>query len=857
VAATVDLDVRSYVRLVEATTDEQPTADMPLPGPAARTVVLMPDREGVAFDAEWTWTAAEPAWVEVRVIGPGAEVTITGPWSTQSRDDGTWAIGRVTDGATLRAVGRVRGDVTRGAVPIELLPAGSGTVAVRTAARVSLTSREAGVALLADGTFAAPGGLLLQTTPRTEPGPKPTLALAEVGIGLTVGDAEVIGRARLWWTLRQGQLEQVAFRADGLGPDLAVSGPSVASWRRDGDRIVVLLREPETARVELDLSWSATVPAGTEARLRVPTLRPEGAFRVEAGVQIARLDALQIVPELSSAEPVAADQLGAAARDLVEGTPTAAFRAAAPPSGSLSLLRFVPVSGPATLVDVAQWTAAISEDGRMLIRGVLQVRNDRGAFLRIRAPEGLTLLSAQVSGETARVSTDGEGWLLPLAKSVETVEGQLSFPVEVMLLGDSDTLWQRRHASTLSLPRVDAEVAVTRTILHLPPGWTSRLSPGDGPVVRDFDAGDSITYGLGIGDARATEADALFQGAVAAWMTNDFDQAQAELDELAAMGAVNDNVRRLQSNLDLVSNDPEDAPDDTMKRRIREQASARADVDRKAVEEAERMAEEAYLAGDYVGAEDQYQVALKKGKKLEKLEQKESVEQQSANMQLATKLKQASEKKRASAPSPPPSPGALESDVLMAVQQSADASADEDEEDEEDEAELILSDLLVDSMADQIGAVGGLGTRGTGLGGGGSGSGSLGGMAGGVGGPATKDLGAVITMDPISGLGSEQVDPDPVTTESPAGRARPRSADAATGQAAGRSLRLGRGAKSAAPMPTAEPTRPAVRTTVTATTVAAVIPTQGEAVRYQHLLLPAGAPLELPIAARLLRETLR
>jgi hypothetical protein len=58
-------------------------------------------------------------------------------------------------------------------------------------------------------------------------------------------------------------------------------------------------------------------------------------------------------------------------------------------------------------------------------------------------------------------------------------------------------------------------------------------------------------------------------------------------------------------------------------------------------------------------------------------------------------------------------------------------------------------------------------------------------------------------------------------------------------------------------MPTAEPTRPAVRTTVTATTVAAVIPTQGEAVRYQHLLLPAGAPLELPIAARLLRETLR
>ena len=105
VAATVDLGMRSYVRLVEATTDEQPRPDLPLPGPASRTVILTPDAEGVAFDAAWTWTAAEPTWVEVRVIGPGAEVRVTGPWSTQSREDGTWAVGRVTDGATLRAVG--------------------------------------------------------------------------------------------------------------------------------------------------------------------------------------------------------------------------------------------------------------------------------------------------------------------------------------------------------------------------------------------------------------------------------------------------------------------------------------------------------------------------------------------------------------------------------------------------------------------------------------------------------------------------------------------------------------------------------------------------------------------------------
>ena len=68
--------------------------------------------------------------------------------------------------------------------------------------------------------------------------------------------------------------------------------------------------------------------------------------------------------------------------------------------------------------------------------------------------------------------------------------------------------------------------------LHLPPGYRSRLQPGDGEVVAAFTKGEGIGYGLGVGAVGAAEADALFQGAVKRWLGNDFGGAQAELDKL-------------------------------------------------------------------------------------------------------------------------------------------------------------------------------------------------------------------------------------------------------------------------------------------------------------------------------------
>ncbi|MFT5457183.1 MAG: hypothetical protein ACI9K2_003676 [Myxococcota bacterium] len=901
-AASVELDGARYLALRARVTDPVVPEDVPGPGVLRREVVLTPGADGVAVVATWVVAAPEPCWVALRVIGAASELEVDGDWALESAPDGLWAVGWVSGERTLRVRGVVTGDASRGDVALALLPAGAGTVrVVAPGQQVVLGSPDSGVAQLGDGRWSATAGLVLRTSPRTERGPRPTLALAEVGLGLTVSDAELSGRGRVWWTVRQGSLDRVSFRVTGIGPDLDVTGAQVASWKREGDRVEVVLRRSESVRVELELAWSAAVPAGAEASLPVPSIRPQGAFRVETGVQIARLDEVQIVPGLSGAEPSAASELPEVARDLVLGTPTAAFRGQGAVEGSLGLLRFVPVSGPATLVDVAAWTAAATVDGRVLLRGILQVRNDRGAHLRVRPPEGLSLLAAQVGGDTARVSTDGDGWLIPLAKSVETVEGLLSFPVEVALLGEVGS-WGRRESRGLVLPTVDADVAVTRVTLHLPPGYSSRLDPGDGPVVADFDRGDSITYGLSVGDPRAVEAEVRFQEAVSAWMRNDFDVAQDQLDKLEEIGAVNENTRRLQSNLFLVDEDSEDAGgDEQMKRRIKDQALARAEDDRKQAAQSEAEAEAAYLAGNYEQAELLYEDALKTGEKLSKLEQKEVREQEVQNVVLGARLSEAkrqrADKAKAVPPPPPPPPvveevgdefaykaGELavidgkELEGLFGLDLRGEAAGDDldgfmpapAEEpmggEGRDQGEVLTKELLerIPTGRSYQSAVSlAQGVTGNG------GNPNLGGASTNE---STYTLdGANVSDSTVEGEVSK---PKKVVVESTSRMSRsiggggsgrknwvssrdepvvvPSPVPVATSSKT--PAMKGRGKQSNAP---AEPTAGAPersRMAITATTQSIVVPSQGEAVRYQHLLLPADAPLELPVAAREIRE---
>lgn len=646
-ADVVHLDGATWQALQPPPAPEPPRP--PPPRAAARHVTVTPAGDTFAVHARWRIEVPAPGWFEARVVGPGFAIeraTIDGrPARLVAGPDGH-TVSVWLDRSVWLEIDGVAG-ATRDVATVWLMPAVTGSVSGAAPGRRLFV---AGDGAVRDGArwWTGEGQLELafrESTPdRRDRG---TLAIARSAVGLTVGDAEVLGRARLEWQLRQGELDAVAFTVAGAGGDLDVSGPGVASWTRSGDRVVARLRAVERGLVRVDVSWSSALPAGDVAVVPIPTVSPEGAFRTESVVQIARETGIDVVPTVSGT-PVAPTELPAWADGVVSGTPTTAYTGAQPPRGRLDVLRFLPAEQPAAMVDVAAYTIATTDEGRAMVRAHYAVRNERAAALRVTLPPGARLVSVRVADEAVSPARDGDAWRVPLRRSVETVEGLLSFSVHLVWI-DADAAWRRREARSVALAAVDAPVAVQHVTLALPVGYTSELEPGEARVVAAFSEGDGITYGFAAGDGDAAVADQLFQDAVRAWLGNDFEAAQAQLDRLRAMGADNENVRRLASNLALVDEKAGGAKDDAASRRIKEHAKARASG--LETEQLERLEEaEAYeLGGDYDKAEQAYRSAVEIGAKLEAVQQREDIVVESRNSAASGKLADVAKKKQARA----------------------------------------------------------------------------------------------------------------------------------------------------------------------------------------------------------------
>ncbi len=675
------------------------------PGPMVlrREVQLSPAPGGVLVRARWQIRSERAAWFGNQVLGPGSHLQHM-RWD--GRDASAWSGGqgvlvveRIDGGATLEVEAFVPGDPTTG-IDLPLLGAPRGTVTLDGFSdEFTVTGPEDGPVVVEHLGALSTGAAALHLGRKAEPvarqrGP---IAVAHVGLGLTVGDAEIRGRARLRWEIRQGTLSTVAFSAAGIGEDLVVEGPHVSRWTRTGEQVQVELNQATSGLVDLDLRWSVVAPRGAESRMPLPRLVPQDVFRSDVAVQLARDGEIDVRPQLDDWTPIAARQLPAFAEGLVEGTPTAALtraRAEAQTDADgLDLLRLEPVPGPPMVVDVADIRLATTEQGRIVMRARYEVRNERASHLEITPPPGMQLVGVRVGGREVTVARHGEAYRVPLTRSLETLEGPLTVPVTVGLLGsDEGQPWQRRERRSLELPAVDAPVTTLRVTAHLPPRYDSRATAGQQAVVDEFSGGGDVAYGLD-DDGRVAWADTVLADAIDAWNDNDFTLAQQHLDVLRTRGLYGHHVLGLQANVDLVQpRTPApppasvvptldlDAPEDPLAsdeleppeamaeyefeddyasaetktlsieppaqrssaaaRRIRARARARSSSKKATYVQRKRKAKKLKHEGRYKEAASEYRKAIQESRDLDRLENPESVEYDYEAEELADELRQ-------------------------------------------------------------------------------------------------------------------------------------------------------------------------------------------------------------------------
>jgi hypothetical protein len=572
-------------------------------------VALAPEgvEDGAAWQIDATWTVDggdRAAWVEL--AGPGLDhVAVT-----------------VDGAATPTALGPsgLRAELPPGLHRVRLTARSEqGAIDLREAAvrRVTLAAPGFVVqdALELDGAWwPARGPLQLAAAP--PPARHDAVVGAEVALGLTVADDVTRVAARVVLTPLRGRLDDTALAVTGLPPgasDLAIDAPAharvaVAPGGPGAPTILhVDLDAPSASPLALGLTWTATLPAGAVATLPVPRVEVPGALRVQRTLLVAREQGLSLAPELRGGAAVLPERLPAPTRALVTGTPVLAREGDA--TGDIRALRVQAAPSPALFVDVADWRAVITPEGRWLAQGRLTVRNERAASLDLTLPPGVSLEAVVVDGRPVAVTLlPDQRVRIPLPRSVETVSGALAFPVELGVRGQAEVAAGPRATWSVRLPAPDAPIAVRRVTAHLPRGWADAEGAGDRGQVASFTEGDALAWTFGGGAIREDAAEGLYRDAVDAWLRNDLGAAQGKLDELRAVGVDNHQVVQLQDNLDALGlvgagQGGGGAADSSAIARVREFAQARALDDARdqadALDRATRAAEE----GDYAGAE--------------------------------------------------------------------------------------------------------------------------------------------------------------------------------------------------------------------------------------------------------------
>lgn len=420
-------------------------------------------------------------------------------------------------------------------------------------------------------------------------------------------------------------------------------------------------RAPITGTLELHISGRAPIPQG---EFTVPEPVPQGVLRVERYHMLAASEEIDLAP--AGGRTVASTQVPSWGRSLSERSPVVWWQGPAP---QLRPERYSPELGPDTVIERAELLVVANDVGTVLLRSTWYVRNERRQYLHFQPAPGFKAVAARRGSLPVPLLSDGAGGLyIALERSVETVQGPMAMPLEITWIGSLAPFEKKRGDFQLSLPSVDAPIQTLWWQVHLPRGYVLGRKEEEQAYIPVYDP------------TREIAEDSIYN-AVNAWRENDFSGAQQWVDQARSLGSNDENIDRLQSNLDLILNNTlensNSDKDDANARRVREMAAARSEDMKVAQEEAEKKAEEALRAGDLEEAERQYETVVVTAQQLQLTEQAGSEEQRARYSSASSGLAEVKKQKKSVSIS-----GSYRMDDDMAQGDSAKTKNEAKEEDD-------------------------------------------------------------------------------------------------------------------------------------------------------------------------------
>jgi len=290
---------------------------------------------------------------------------------------------------------------------------------------------------------------------------------AEIVNHFTLAETLVSGRALVRYDIGNAPVKELRVRVPVAFRNVEISGANIRTREQTGNVWRVELQSPVRGNYLLTVTWDQPRSAKTNA-LALAGVVAENVERETGFLAISAKAPLQ-VSETSAADLQRVDTSDFPDWAGVTGGSTAlAYRYVRPGYAlALDVRRFDDAAVLEALVDSAQFTSVVADDGQMMTEMALSVRNNGRQFLEVELPADAKVWSAFVAGQPVRPSQRDGKLLLPIESSGAD-DGAMS--VELTYVGTNvfpKTLGDVGFAS----PKFDVPLKNAHWEVYLPPDY--------------------------------------------------------------------------------------------------------------------------------------------------------------------------------------------------------------------------------------------------------------------------------------------------------------------------------------------------------------------------------------------------
>ncbi|HEY7173260.1 MAG TPA: carboxypeptidase-like regulatory domain-containing protein [Vicinamibacterales bacterium] len=304
--------------------------------------------------------------------------------------------------------------------------------------------------------------------------------LADVMTLVTLGDSDVRMVGLIDLTIVQGEPRSVEVQLPGGYEVTGISGSSLESSEQHDGSVVLTIANPAARRQQFLVSLERAHEPGSFA-FETGMMTVPAAQRERGDIAVEGVGTLELTSrESEGVRRIDVRELGPAMQTLSRQPILSAFRyqraAAAPPTLSLDVKRFGDAGVIAAVADRATATTLVTAEGRALTEVSLLLRNRAQPFLKVTLPEGASIVSVEVAGETAKPVLGADGTRVPLLR--QGLRPQGPYVVSFVYL-HAGAPFGKKGDMDMALPKLDMPIGLIEWEVFVPENYSVRATGGN------------------------------------------------------------------------------------------------------------------------------------------------------------------------------------------------------------------------------------------------------------------------------------------------------------------------------------------------------------------------------------------